>query len=317
MSAPSDDARTGGRERTSGIVERSRRSRLSAADRRFKWTLSMPAVGFTFLMILLPLAYTVFISLTNAKGSLSRPFSFVGLENYAALLTDTGRFLPAVGRTVLFTGVAVLLELALGLAVALLLAKSFRGERWVRVSVLLPIVVTPVAVAMMWMMFFQPTLGAANEIMRFLGLPEQTWVSDPSMALWLLILVDVWQWTPMVMLILLAGLVSLPSDPIEAAHIDGASPAQRLLYVTLPMLRPAIVAAVLLRTIDALKTFDILYTMKGPGGGSLHEVETLNLYGYALSFQYADYGLASAMLVLFILLVLGLTVVLLRTRKVD
>lgn len=273
------------------------------ANRHIKWVFTVPALVFTAGMILFPVVYTLVLSLTDARGSIQREFSFTGLENYTELFTELPRFWPAVGRTLVFTGGAVLVELVLGLAIALLLRKPFLGQGLVRVIILLPLVATPVAVAMMWLLIFEPTIGFANELLGWLNLPEQGWISDPDQALPTLMFVDVWQWTPMVALILLAGLSTLPEEPEEAALVDGANAWQRLVYVTLPMLVPAIVTAVLLRSIDALKTFDLLYATKGRGGGSLHEAETLNILAYSLSFEYNDYGLASAVLVLFFLLV--------------
>jgi multiple sugar transport system permease protein len=119
------------------------------------------------------------------------------------------------------------------------------------------------------------------------------------------VLIDVWQWTPMVALILLAGLTTLPNEPDEAARIDGAGPWQRFWHITLPLLRPTLVVAVLLRGIDAMETFDVLYATKGRGGGSFHEVETLNVYAYGLSFDYYDYGRSSTVLILFFVIILG------------
>ena len=125
---------------------------------------------------------------------------------------------------------------------------------------------------------------------------------------------DIWQWTPMVVLILLAGLTSLSEEPQEAAKIDGANAWQRFRHVTLPLLMPTVIVAVLLRGIDALKTFDILYATKGKGGGSFHEVETLNVYAYGLSFDYNEYAKSSAVLMVFFLIIIGAMWVLTRRR---
>lgn len=297
------------------LIPRRRSTGRDWSHRRLKWTFASPAIVFVLAMVTVPVLFTLMLSFTDAKGAITRGFDFIGVDNYVELLTDGNRFWPAVWRTVLFTGGAVIIELVAGMAIALLLMKPFMGQRWVRVTILLPVVATPVAVGMMWMMIFQPTIGVANEIMRWLGLPEQAWVSDPAMALPLMVLVDAWQWTPMVVLILLAGLVSLPEDPLEAARIDGANAWQRFVHVILPLMRSTLIAALLLRSIDALKTFDLLYTVKGPGGGSSHEVETLNIYGYTLSFQYSDYGLASALLIIFFILVMLVCLALLFFRR--
>lgn len=271
-----------------------------------KWVFAAPAMIFIALLLIFPLVWTLYLSFTNSKGSVRAPFDFIGLENYFKVLTDTERFWPAVGRTVYFTGGALLFEVVLGIAIALMLWKPFRGEKLVRVAILLPLVATPVAIGMMWRLIFEPNIGFANEMLSWFGIPAQPWLSSPDTALSTLIFVDVWQWTPMVTLIILAGLTALPEEPDEAARVDGANWWQRLWYVTLPLLAPTVIAAVILRGIDALKTFDILYATKGKGGGSFHEVETLNTYAYGLSFDYNRYGQASTVLILFFMMIIGL-----------
>lgn len=284
-------------------------------NRHRKWVLAGPAVAFITLMISFPLAYTLWLSLTNASGSVTKAKRFIGLKNYVEVLIGDDRFWPAVGRTVVFTTGAVVIELAFGMIIALLLRRAFRGERWVRIAILMPLVATPVAVGMMWLLIFQPTIGAANEVLRQLRLPAQPWLSSPEQALPTLMFVDIWQWTPMVVLILLAGLTTLPDEPDEAARVDGANAWQRFRHVTLPLLGPTVMTAVLLRSIDALKTFDILYATKGKGGGSSHEAETLNVLAYSYSFDYNDYGLASAVLVLFFVMIVAACGVLLFSRR--
>ncbi len=281
-----------------------RSSTLSVwANRHRRWIFAGPAMAFVAVLIVFPIAWTLFLSLTNARGSIRAAFTFVGLKNYATVLTDTERFWPALGRTVLFTGSVLTLELVLGMAIALLLWRPFRGQGIVRVIILLPLVATPVAVGMMWRLIFDPTIGFANQLLGWFGIPPQPWLSGQHTALPTLMFVDVWQWTPMVVLILLAGLTSLPDEPDEAARVDGAHALQRFWYVTLPLLRATVLTAVLIRGIDALKTFDILYATKGKGGGSFHEVETLNVYAYGLSFDYNKYGLSSTVLILFFMII--------------
>jgi ABC-type sugar transport system permease subunit len=241
--------------------------------------------------------------------------SFIGLANYLDVLTDTDRFWPAAARTAIFTGGVLFFELVLGMAVALLLWRPFRGEKWVRVAILLPLVATPVAVGMMWRLILDPNIGLANQILGWVGIPPQSWLAGRSSALASTIVIDVWQWTPMVVLILLAGLTSLSDEPQEAARVDGATSWQRFRFITLPLLMPTVVVAVLLRGIDALKTFDILYATKGKGGGSFHEVETLNIYAYGLSFDYNEYGVSSAVLIIFFLVIIGLMWALTARRK--
>jgi len=287
------------------------------ANRHRKWLFAAPAMIFVGLLIAVPLAWTGYLSLTDARGSVRAPSNFVGLGNYLQVLADTDRFWPAVRRTFIFTGGALAAEMVIGMGVALLLWRPFKGEKWVRVAILLPLVATPVAIGMMWRLIFDPNIGFANQLLGWVGIPAQPWLSGQTTALPTLMFVDVWQWTPMIVLILLAGLTSLSEEPDEAARIDGANAFQRFRYVTLPLLRSTVVVAVVLRGIDALKTFDILYATKGKGGGSFNEVETLNVYAFGLSFDYNDYGIASTVLILFFLLIIALMWMVTYRRKAD
>ncbi|WP_251036257.1 carbohydrate ABC transporter permease [Arthrobacter sp. ISL-28] len=291
--------------RTSGRTVSAQENFSAWANRHRKWLFAAPAMIFVGVLIIFPLAWTLYLSLTDSQGSVRAASDFVGFENYATVLTDTERFWPAVGRTLSFTLVALGCEIILGMGIALLLWRPFRGEKWVRVAILLPLVATPVAVGMMWRLIFDPNIGFANQLLGLVGIPPQPWLSGQDSALPTTIFMDVWQWTPMVVLILLAGLTALSDEPDEAARMDGANAFQRFFYVTLPLMMPTVIAAILLRGIDALKTFDILYATKGKGGGSFHEVETLNVYAYGLSFDYNQYGLSSAVLILFFMIIIG------------
>jgi multiple sugar transport system permease protein len=287
------------------------------ANRHRKWLFAAPAMIFVGLLIAVPLAWTVYLSLTDAQGSVRAESRFVGVANYLKVFGDTERFWPAVLRTFTFTGGAVAAEMVLGMGIALLLWRPFKGEKWVRVAILMPLVATPVAVGMMWRLIFDPNIGFANQFLSWFGIPPQPWLSGQTTALPTLIFVDVWQWTPMIVLILLAGLTSLSEEPDEAARIDGASSWQRFRFVTLPLLRSTVIVAIVLRGIDALKTFDILYATKGKGGGSFHEVETLNVYAFGLSFDYNDYGIASTVLILFFLLIIAIMWMVTYRRKAE
>jgi multiple sugar transport system permease protein len=289
---------------------------LEQENRRLKWTMIAPAVAFIGLMVVFPLAYTAWLSLTDAFGAVNADTSFLGLTNYTDALGDTRRFWPAVGRTFVFTVAAVVLELVLGLALAMLLRRPFRGMRWMRTILMVPLLATPVAVGVVWMLILDPTVGIANAILGLVGIPPQPFLGSAAQSLPTLILIDVWQWTPMMTLLLLAGLTTLPEEPEEAALVDGASAWQRFRLVTLPMLGTTIVTALVLRSVDALKTFDLIYATKGAGGGSSYEAETLNVYAYGITFDYSEYGLAAAVLVLFTVLIIGIVVVLrLRSEK--
>ncbi|MEV6588752.1 carbohydrate ABC transporter permease [Streptomyces acidicola] len=286
---------------------------FEAAGRRLKWAMLAPALLFVALMIVFPLAFTINLSLTDSFGAVNAGQRYVGLRNFADILGDGRRFWPAVYRTAAFTVGAVAVETVLGLALAMLLRRTFRGMRWVRTVLLIPLLTTPVAIGILWLLILDPTNGIANHLLGEAGLPRMEFLGSVTQSLPTLMLIDVWQWTPMMTLLLLAGLTTLPAEPEEAALVDGAGPWQRFRHVILPMLAPALTAALVLRAMDALKTFDILYATKGPGGGSDFEAETLNVYAYGLTFDYQEYGLAAALIALFTLVIVA-TVVLLRRQ---
>ena len=286
-------------------------SRPHPPDRRIGNLFIAPAAVVLVLMLVFPLAYTVHLSLHEwfAAGA---PPRFAGLKNYVALLADA-RFLNALARTLVYTTLAVGVEVALGVALALMFARPFLGRGVARSIFLLPMVATPVAIALVWLLMFDPATGVLNHLLKLVGLKPSLWVNDSFLALPALVLVDIWQWTPIVMLMVLGGLTALPEEPFEAARIDGASTWQIFRYLTLPMMRPYIMVAALFRGIDALKTFDSIYviTRGGPGFAS----ETLNLYIYATAFDYLHFGSSSAMLVIFFLIVLSLSAVLIGLRR--
>ncbi len=281
-------------------------------ERNLRWIFPLPALLFILLMMVFPILYTFFVSLTDWNMISGGGTSFIGLNNYIALLTER-RFYNAFGLTFYFTLLAVSLETILGVIIALILNREFRGKNLVKFILLLPLVATPVAIGLSWTLFYEPTIGLGNYALKLLGLPASKWIASNLTVIPSLALVDIWEWTPMVSLIVLAGLAGLPQDPVEAAIVDGANPWQIVRHVTLPLLRPTILIAVTLRMIDALKTFDIIYAMTsgGPGFAS----ETLNIYSYNLGFGYFRFGVASASLIILFAIVLGCSVVLLKMRN--
>lgn len=272
-----------------------------------------PAVLFVVVMMILPVIFTVWLSLQRWSGGAGQGPQFVGLENFATLLTEDPRFWGALWRTFSFTIMAVTAETILGVAIAVLFNREFLGKGVLRTIFLFPMIATPVAIALVWRLMYEPTLGILNDLLANLGLPTSTWVADPQITLPALALVDVWEWTPLITLITLAGLSALPNDPFEAAAIDGAGPWQMFWHITLPLLRPVIIVAVVFRLIDALKTFDIIFVITQ--GGPAFASETLNLYTYAQSFQYQNLGYAASLLIVFFTIVVGTAVLVLRFRR--
>lgn len=282
-------------------------------ERHIKWVFPLPAVIFILLMMAFPIIYTAYVSLTEWSMSAIVPPKFVGLDNYMKMLGSDVRFWQAAWRTFYFTVLAITGQTILGVALAMLLNRDFPGKNLLKTLFLLPMVATPVAIGMVWLLMFEPTIGFMNYALGLVGIPPQPWLASQAAALPSLVLVDIWQWTPMIALIVLAGLVSMPSDPFEAAEVDGATRWQIFWHITLPMLRPTIGVAIILRSIDALKTFDIIYAMTQ--GGPNYATETLNLYGYTLGFSYFQMGGASSLLMIFFAIVLGVVIFLNWLRR--
>jgi multiple sugar transport system permease protein len=282
-------------------------------DRHQRWLFPAPAVIFIVAMMIFPLGYTLWNSFSGWSLTAGRPNTFIGPQNYVDMMRDA-RFWNAVLNTFYFTALAMVIELAFGVAMALLIdAKDYPGKRVVTSLLLLPMMATPVAVAMVWLLMFEPTAGVINFVFGQIGLPKQLWIAGSGSVIPSLVLVDVWEWTPLITLIVLAGLAGLPSEPFEAARVDGASYWQTLWRVTLPMLLPTISVAGLLRFIDCIKTFDIIYGMTGGGPG--FSSETLNIYTYNQAFYYFNFGYASSLLVIFFTIVTGVSLLVAYSRR--
>jgi multiple sugar transport system permease protein len=274
---------------------------------------SGPATLILLVMMAFPIAYTLYLSLTNWTPTLFGAAKFVGLQNYVKLLTHDERFRNALWRTVWFTSAGVSIQCVLGVGLALIFNREFVGRGFLRTVFLMSMVATPVAIALVWMMILDINTGILNYFLQAIAGVRVGWLSNRSIVLWSMVLVDTWQWTPFIMLIALAGLSALPSEPYEAGVIDGASSAQMLWYLTLPMLRPTLMVALMFRSIDALKTFDIIYVITA--GGPAYASETLNIYAFSQGFSYFNMGYASALLALYFLLVMGTSLLFIRLRR--
>ena len=272
-------------------------------DRYAPYLFPLPAVLAIMVLIVAPVA-TNFVLSTYDWFVGGRP-RFVGLENYQTALTHP-RFWNGLKNTFYFTLLAVPLQLLIGLGIAILFNREFPGKGLARTIILLPMVATPVAIALIWALMFNPSLGVLNYFLESVGLPRSLWVADARLAIPSLVLVDVWQWSPMIALILLAALQGVPAEHYEAARIDGASGWQLFWHITLPGIRSAIVVALILRSIDALKTFDIIYviTEGGPGTAS----ETLNVYAFKTGFTFLQAGYAATLLIFLMFTVLGVAI---------
>ncbi len=285
---------------------------------REHWLYVLPAVVVLAVIVVGPTIFLYWVSLTTYElGTGAAGAQFVGLENYVWLLGGRlGTFWRSLSVSLRFMVGAVSLELVLGLALALLFNGEFPGKRLVLASLVIPLAVAPSIVSLMWKLMYNTEYGVLNYLLGFLGL-KVNWLGYEA-ALLSTILVDVWQWTPFMALIIYAGLQALPQEPLEAASVDGATPVQTFFHVVLPLLGPILSIALALRCIDALKLFDLPYglTQGGPGDAT----ELLSLHIYRLGFQHTGWiGIASANGVLLLLLVGILTTFMMRVvrRLVD
>ncbi len=274
------------------------------------WAFVVPAGLVVAAVILLPWVFTLVMSVYEWKVG-SDP-AFVAAANYQRLFTDE-RFGWAVLRTLYFTAAAVFFPMVLGVAAAVTFQKNFRFRGLARTIFILPMMATPVAVGLVWTMMFHPQLGVLNYLLTSVGLPPSAWSYDAVSVIPTLVLVETWQWTPLVMLIVLGGLASLPQDPYEAAKLDGASNWQMFRHISLPLVWPHIVVALVIRTIDALKAFDTIFVISNGGPGTASE--TLNIFLYQTAFAYYDMGYASAVTVVFFVLILLVSLVLFSVRQ--
>jgi multiple sugar transport system permease protein len=285
--------------------------------RRHRWTpelLMLPALLAILLVMAFPLAYLVFMSCHKWSMVGYAPPSFVGLSNFVALADDQ-RFVDSLGRTLYFTALGLASNIPLGFAIALLLVEDFPTRNILRTLLILPMVATPVAMGLVWVVMLDPSLGVVDYLLRLIGIENPPlWLSDTGWVLPTLVAVDAWMWTPLVTLICTAGLASLPSEPFEAALVDGASAWQRFCYLTLPMMIPTLIVAAMLRVMDLLKVIDIVYVMTAGGPG--HASETINLYNYLVALSYDKIGYGAAIALVLFALVLLCTVALTRWRRV-
>ncbi|HEV3184216.1 MAG TPA: sugar ABC transporter permease [Xanthobacteraceae bacterium] len=270
----------------------------------------MPALVVTLAVIVFPWVFTLYMSAHDWKVTGTR--TFVGLANYAGLATDE-RFLWALARTLYYAALAVVLPLVLGTVAALIFHRRFPLRGLLRGVFILPMMATPVAVALVWTMMFHPQLGVLNYLLSLVGLPPQLWVFDPGTVIPSLVMVETWQWTPLVMLIVLGGLAALPVEPFESARLDGASAWQSFRHITFPLVLPFLMVAAIIRTIDAIKSFDLIYVISqgGPGTAS----ETINIYLYLQAFAFYNIGYASAVVAVFFVVIVALALCLLYVRQ--
>ena len=277
-----------------------RGSSLARNRRRAAFLFIAPATILLLAIFVYPFVYALFISFTQWTLGQQLTPRWAGLANYAGLMGD-GRFLNAIIRSAVFVAFAVSIELVLGFLLALLFNKHLPGFSIFRTLAVLPVMVMPVATGLVWFYVLNFRYGPLNAVLRMLHLPTQNWLPHPTGAMGALVLADVWQWTPFVMIVLVAGLRSLPEYVYEAAALDGLRPIETFFKITLPLLRPVILIVLLLRLMDAFKLMDLVFmlTKGGPAG----RTETVSYYIYVMGLQLFRVGLAAAASILFLIFI--------------
>lgn len=270
----------------------------------------LPAVVALLMVVVLPLTALGYISLLN--WDLRRPgITFAGSGNYIRMLSDPD-LLNSLRVTAWFVVGAISLQVALALVLAEILVALRRTQTLIRTLILLPMVIPPLVAGIIWRILLEPRAGLVNHFLDFVGL-RHAWLADPNTALGAVIVTDVWQWTPLILLLLLARYAVIPTSIYDAAAVDGATGWTRFYYITLPLVRPVLVAAVVLRMIDAIREFAKIFIMTGGGPGVA--TETLNMYVYRIGFTYGNLGYAAALGVLLFAIVLILTLTLTSVQK--
>lgn len=286
---------------------------LARRERRFAMALLAPAFIALLATTTLPLMFLV--STSAFRMDLAMPFAdgFVGFDNYRTLLADE-RFWSSLLVSLIYTGSTVVLQVMLGLALALLVMDMKRGQGWFRLIAILPVVLSPAVVGMIWRTFMlAPEFGIVDFLAINAGLGSKNWLGDPLLAMISVVVIHTWQWTPFAFMVLLASLASLPEDIYEAARLDRASAWQRFRRITLPLLRPAIVMVVIMRTMVALTAFAAIFTVTAGGPGTATEI--LNLYAYRKSFTELSLGYGSALAVALLVVTILISGVLFALRR--
>lgn len=286
---------------------------LASQERRFAFALLAPALAVLLLVTTVPLVYLAWNSLNRIDLGMPWMSGFAGLDNYAKMGRDP-RFWNSLWLTVVYTASTVVLQVVIGLSLALLVLQIPKGQGLLRVGAILPIVLAPVVVGLFWRtLVLAPDVGLVDLVTRALGLGSHNWLGDPQLALISVIAIHTWQWTPFAFLVLLATLSTLPGDLYEAARLDRAGAWQRFWHITLPLIRPAIVMVVIMRMMTALSAFAAIFAATGGGPGSSTEI--LNLYAYRTSFTELNIGYGASLAMVLLGITLGVAYLMFRIRK--
>lgn len=286
---------------------------LDYTDRQIRWLFSAPALLVMLGLFAYPMFRLIWTGFTDEVLSSEGKIEFIGLANYVRAFSEDPHFFRSIWLTLYFAVGSTLGQLTLGLVLALFLNRKFKGEATFRMLLMFPIIATPVAMSLVWSMLMNPMMGHLNYYLSLLGIPGSLWAADTSTVLPSLIMIELWHWVPMTMLVLLAGLKSLPKEPFEAATVDGASRLQMFFKITVPLLQPYIFLLLLLRLVHGLKVFDKIFVISG--GGPNRASETLNIMIYDQAFGATNFGYASALGSFLLLIILLISIGLFRFRQ--
>jgi multiple sugar transport system permease protein len=283
--------------------------------RAFGWLMIAPCLAMLAANSIFPLIYTVTVAFQNYQVLIPVPHRFIGLTNFEKPFSDP-LFWSSLGVTAWFIAGVVLLQFPVGFGIAILLNRLRRHQEMLATLLLVPTIISTSVASFQWVQLFNYQFGPLNYLLGLMGLPQPTWTGDPSLALPCLIFVDFWQWTPFMTLLLFAGLRSLPTSVVEAARIDGSTSWQIVWLIYLPLLRPVIGIAVILRILMAFKLFDVVYVLTAGGPGTA--TENLAFFTYVQGFRYFNMGYAAALSILQLIVVSLLAKLLIRlTRRAN
>ncbi len=267
----------------------------------------VPAVLIIAFVLLFPIIQTVILSFGRNSTSIFTGYEYAGLANYQRLL-KTPRFITSLNNTIFFTAVTVPIELALGIALALILNRRFQGKGLVRMAVLFPWALPTALNALMWRWMFNTEFGLFNSMLTDTGLAVErvNWLGAIPTSMYAMMFVSIWKTSSFMALLLLAGLQTIPDDLYEAGSVDGTNRLTEFRFITLPLLRPATLVSVLLRTMDAMRTFELPFNLTD--GGPLTSTETLSLYAYRAIFQYVNFNLGSSAILIQFIIIMSISV---------
>jgi multiple sugar transport system permease protein len=284
-------------------------------DRHYLILFLAPAVIALLIFSIFPLIYSLKISFYN--WDLIKPGSqgiFVGFENYKNIITSSD-FLKSLVITLEFTAASVIVSMLVGVALAFFLYQDLKGASIVRTLIIAAMIMTPVVIGTAWRLMYNPGWGLINYFLDVIGIGGRPFLAQASTVIPAIVLVDVWQWSPLVMLIVLAGLQGLPVEMYEAAEVDGASQRQMFLHITIPLLKPALILALLIRVMDCFRVFDIIYAMTGGGPGAASQNLNILIYNTSFEFFKVSKGAVLSIISLIFIIIMGLSLVKILRRE--